>query len=151
MEVDLVVLRSYTENKITYIQNVDSLTHQLWETIRILDLRTWKTDITFPEQRALTKNWGDATFIHWGLNNCFIGFLQILYSIYCLVIETRECHHEQTCCYDLVKKCCLKGVAKESPGKKGQIVMNVFIEELKKNDELTFTTINASLIRKWLD
>ena len=53
--------------------------------------------------------------------------------------------------YDLVKKFCLKGVAKESPGKKGQVLiekMKVFIEELKKNDELAFTTIKRITDKK---
>ena len=57
--------------------------------------------------------------------------------------------------YDLVKKFRLKGVIKDLPRRrKARILteeMKLFIEEELKNDELTSTAINASLIRKWLD
>ena len=56
--------------------------------------------------------------------------------------------------YDLIKKFRLKGVVKDLPRRKKDRIlteeMKVFIEEeLKKNDELTATAINASLRRNW--
>jgi len=56
--------------------------------------------------------------------------------------------------YNLVKKFRLKGVVQDLPKrKKARILtdeMKTFIEEeLKKNDELTSTAINALLLRKW--
>lgn len=58
--------------------------------------------------------------------------------------------------YNLVKKFQLKGVVRDLPKrKKARILskeMESFIEEeLKRNDELTSTAINASLVRKWPD
>ena len=58
--------------------------------------------------------------------------------------------------YDLVNKFRLKGVIKDLPRRKKTRIltdeMKKFIEEeLQKNDELTSTAINASLIRKWPD
>ena len=56
--------------------------------------------------------------------------------------------------YNLVNKFYLKGIIKDFPRqrKAGILVeMKLFIKELKKNDELTSTAINASLVRKWLN
>ena len=58
--------------------------------------------------------------------------------------------------YNLVKKFRLKGVIKDLPRRrKARILteeMKQFIEEeLKKNDELTSSAINESLVRKWPD
>ena len=58
--------------------------------------------------------------------------------------------------YNLVKKYSLKGTVKDLPRRKRCCIltseMKSFIEqELQKNDELTSTSINALLLRKWPD
>ena len=86
----------------------------------------------------------------------------LLYSCGCSVpsivqrLEQEDVEVSKRAVYDLVKKFRLKGVVKDLPRrKKARILtyeMKMFIEEeLQKNDELTSTAINTSLIRKWPD
>lgn len=58
--------------------------------------------------------------------------------------------------YNLVKKFRLKGVVRDLPRRKKPRIltkeMEAFIEEeLKRNDELASTAINALLVRRWPD
>ena len=58
--------------------------------------------------------------------------------------------------YNLVEKFRLKGVVQDLPRRKKARILTkemeaLIEEELKRNDELTSTAINASLVRKWPD
>ena len=82
------------------------------------------------------------------------------YSVPVIVqrLEQEDVKVSKHAVYDLVKKFRLKGVViiKDLPRRKKARILTgemkkFFEEELQKNDELTSTSIKASLIQKWPD
>ena len=78
------------------------------------------------------------------------------YSVLVIVqrLEQEDVKVSKRAVYDLVKKFRLKGIVKDLPRRKKARILTgemkkFFEEELQKNDELTSTSIKASLIQKW--